>query len=275
MCTIGAVIQGGMIYTFKQCDLIPVTEFDEPEIRQGTDGVEQYIVMGRAPGTSRIWAATNSEGVSFVAADSYTTSAYYVPDDAVAALFEAYEASVRGSTTVMDAANYLSNFYLTMGSANQAFPGPDISMFTGWMDAARTQPAIVFIEYMPGPNNHAPVRTIVRHAGHFASTNNFRIQPEAVNYPANHSTYLRLARAELILQQDPSLDGIERVLTDQYYGKTELSICRETEYIGQEYHTQATAIFGANPESTGLGEVLYQINGNPRSNPLRRFEGQS
>ncbi|MEI8633347.1 hypothetical protein P4S72_17350 [Vibrio sp. PP-XX7] len=67
----------------------------------------------------------------------------------------------------------------------------------------------------------------------------------SVNYPANHSTYLRLRRAEAILQEKPCEAGIRLLLTDQYYGKTELSVCRETEYVGQEFHAQAAALFTA------------------------------
>jgi hypothetical protein len=269
MCTIGVVFQGGTLHTFKQCDLIPVTAFNEPQVRPGRKGVDTYVAMTRGAGAGKLWAAANSSGVAFVAADAYTTSAnYYVTDDQTAALFEAYEASVRDNATATAAAAFLSDFYRNMGDGT-AFPAPDISLYTGWADEARTQPVSIFIEYMPGPNNHEPVRTIMRNSGHFASTNAFRIQPEAIGYPANHSTYLRLGRAELILQQEPTLDGIGSVLTDQYYGKTELSVCRETKYIGQEFHTQATAVFSAS--SDGNSGCLYQINGNPLTNPLRPF----
>ena len=131
----------------------------------------------------------------------------------------------------------------------------------------------IFIEYMPRPYLHSSVRTIVRTDGCFASTNHFRIQPEAIHYPANHSTYLRLARAEAILQQNPTHDGIVTLLQDQYYGKCELSICRETDYIGEEYHTQATAVFSVAPGAKPVCE--YQVNGNPKSNPLQVYQEHS
>jgi hypothetical protein len=269
MCTIGVVFENGQIHTFKQCDLIPVTDFNEPLTRVGTGPVVSYVAMTRGADQGRIWAGTNSAGVSFVAADAYTTSAnYYVTGDQTDALFEAYEESISSYATASEAAAFLAGFYQDMGDGT-AFPAPDISLITGWEDVAQTSPVSIFIEYMPGPNNHAPVRTVTRSNKHFASTNNFRIQPEAISYAANHSTYLRLARAETILQQNPSRDGIVEVLTDQYYGKTELSICRETDYVGQEFFTQATAVFTATPAQNPQG--LYQINGNPLTNPLHPF----
>lgn len=269
MCTIGVVFEGGNIHTFKQCDLIPVTTFNEPDVRSGTNGVGSYIAMTRQ-GSDGIWAGVNNAGVGFVAADSYTTTAadYYTTGDQLEALFAAYEASISSYTTATEAATHLAAFYRDTGNG-APFPAPDISMLTGWRDAEKTQPIAIFIEYMPNPYNQEPVRTIERSDGHFASTNNFRLQPDSVNYPANHSTYLRLRRAEMILQGEPSMNGIKTLLTDQYYGKTELSICRETAYIGQEFHTQATALFTV---CIGAAPVCeYQVNGNPKDNPLKTF----
>ena len=262
MCTIGTVFKGGKIHTFKQCDLIPVTRFNEPEVRTGSNGVGTYIAMTRQ-GSEGIWAGINDAGVGFVAADSYTTTAadYYTTSDQAKALFMAYEESISGYTNARDAAEHLCGFY------RHTY---DISMITGWQDSEKTQPIAIFIEYMPNPYNQNSVRTVERTEGFFASTNNFRLQPESVNYPANHSTYLRLHRAEMILQNDPTEKGIKTLLTDQYYGRTELSICRETAYIGQEFHTQATVLFtvGADIEP----KCEYQINGNPKYNPLKLFQ---
>ena len=274
MCTIGVVFEGGAIHTFKQCDLIPATKFNDPEKREGGNGdVEYYIALTRGGNGGRIWSGTNSAGVSFVAADAYTTSAnYYVTDEQTAALFNAYEESIRSHATAIEAADYLCKFYEDMGNGTP-FPAPDISLITGWERTDKKQPIAIFIEYMPGPNNHAPVRRIERSSGYFCSTNNFRIQPEAVSYAANHSTYLRLARAEAILQNYPSFNGIKEVLTDQYYGKNELSICRETQYVGQEFYTQATALFTVQRDCRP--DCMYQINSNPIKNPLRRFGSAS
>lgn len=86
---------------------------------------------------------------------------------------------------------------------------------------------------------------------------------QTVDYPKNHSTYLRLARAEALLNLDPTSNGIKRVLSDQYYGQTELSICRVANAPG-EYYTQATVILGTMP---GSAWAEYLINGNPRTKP--------
>lgn len=273
MCTIGTVFDGKKIYTFKQCDLIPVTTFNEPVVRSGYNGVGTYTAMTRQ-GSDGIWAGVNDAGVAFVAADSYTTTAanYSATNAEAEALFAAYEASVSSYTTARDAADSLINFYRTMGGSG-GFPAPDIALISGWADTEKTQPISIFIEYMPNPYNQDPVRVVERNDGFFASTNNFRLQPDAVNYPANHSTYLRLNRAETILQSDPSNTGIKTVLSDQYYGHTELSICRETDYIGTEFHTQATALFTANANTAPVCE--YQINGNPKTNPLTVFTGNT
>lgn len=273
MCTIGVVFQQEQIITFKQCDLIPVVTFKAPETRVGSDGVEYYIALTRGDGNGRLWSGVNSEGVGFVAADAYTASSLYnVTDKDTRALFVAYENSIKKYGNALDASNYLKNFYLGKGDGASPFPAPDIALHTGWEDKERTKPIAIFTEYMPGPNNHFPVRRIIRRSGFFVSTNHFRIQPEAITYPNNHSTYLRLSRAETILQPNPTKEGVEALLCDQYYGETELSICRVTQFIGQEFHTQATALFTADANNSVLCE--YQVNGNPLNNPLQKYVQQ-
>lgn len=279
MCTIGVVFKDNQIHTFKQCDLIPKVDFNEPIVIKGVKKVGHYTAMTRGSGDNqRVWAGVNDAGVSFIAADSYTTTAanYSAGEFDADGLFKAYEKCLSDFATAPEAANFLAGFYKDMSvidlgrkkpKLSGPFPAPDISMITGWKDEAKTQPVAIFIEYMPNPFNHESVRLIERTEGHFASTNNFRLQPDSVNYPANHSTYLRLNRAEAILQSDPSLEGVKEVLSDQYYGETELSICRVSEY--GEFHTQATAIFTVNA-SDNVCE--YQINGNPKSNPLKEFK---
>lgn len=261
MCTIGVVFEGEDIHTFKQCDLIPSTTFYEPSEKDG------LVLLSREGG--HMWAAVNRHGVAFVAADSYTTTSaeYSTTDEQVNALFEAYERAA-AKPTAAEAADCLADFYTNMNGEGP-FPAPDISMFAGWADAEKTQPQSILLEYMPNPYNRRPVRRIVRAEGTFVSTNNFRLQPNSVAYPANHSTYLRLGRAQQILQQTPTREGVIALLRDQYYGATELSICRQTDWPGVEFRTQATALFSCSPDgSVGL---LYQINGNPRSNPLRTY----
>lgn len=271
MCTIGVVFSGNQICTFKQCDLIPHTEFYMPDPRNGLENeVGKYIAMTRA-NSKGIWAGVNDAGVGFVAADSYTTTSagYYTSSSQADDLFAAYEACVAKYTTARDAAESLIDFYQGT-QTGQPFSAPDIALITGWEDKTKTKPVAIFIEYMPNPFNQGSVRTIVRRDGYFVSTNNFRLQPESVNYPSNHSTYLRLRRAETILEADPSADGIRKLLKDQYYGETELSICRKTEYPLKEFHTQATAMFTVAGGDKPVCE--YQINGNPKDNPLKIFQ---
>ena len=273
MCTIGTVFDGENIHTFKQCDLIPETKFNEPVKRKGFNQVDSYIAMTRE-GSDGVWAGVNDAGVAFVAADSYSATAanYAVSSKESKALFRVYETCISSYASARDAAKSLINFYKTMGGSTP-FPAPDISLISGWSDAEKTQAISIFIEYMPNPYNQDSIRTIERSNGFFVSTNHFRLQPNAVNYPANHSTYLRLNRAETILQSDCSKDGIESLLRDQYYGQTELSICRETDYIGTEFRTQATALFTVTkhkePKEPKKPVCDYQINGNPKNNDLR------
>ena len=205
-------------------------------------------------------------------ADAYTTTSanYYVPSGKTTALFNAYETSISAYTNAQAAADYLSGFYQSTDDGT-AFPAPDIALITGWSDDTQTQLISILLEYMPFPYRHAPVREIIRTDKHFAQTNHFRIQPNAVNYPANHSTYLRLQRAETILQQDPTEHGVKTVLTDQYYGPCELSVCRETSYRNLEFYTQGTALFTI--ESGASPVTQYQVNGNPLSNPLTTYTG--
>ena len=71
MCTIGVVFHGTNIHTFKQCDLIPVVDFNLPESVAGKNGVQSCIEMTRSSGANkRMWAGVNSSGVAFVAADA-------------------------------------------------------------------------------------------------------------------------------------------------------------------------------------------------------------
>lgn len=269
MCTIGVVFDKDSIYTFKQCDLIPTVNFRVPKTRQGSEDVAFYVALSRDDGTTngRLWAGINCKGVGFVTADSYTTSSLYnVTAKDTTALFAAYEDSIKKYQDVVSASQHLVNFYLGKLS-DTAFPAPDIALHTG-MDSSGKQTAI-FTEYMPGPNNHSAVRQIIRTSGYFASTNHFRVQPEAITYPNNHSTYLRLARAEAILQGNPTKEGVTTLLCDQYYGKTELSICRETDYREQEFRTQATALFAFTPNTAPVCE--YQVNSNPKDKPLTPY----
>lgn len=257
MCTIGAVFADSGVYTFKQCDLTKPTGFYDPEIRQGKLCPYKAFYRDGRPG---IWAGINQEGVAFTAADAYTNTDYPAAEVDINALFNAYEQSVSSCATARDAANLLQDFYRNYKSSKggKGFPAPDIALHSDRKN-------IIFTEYTPANFNQDPVREIVVTEGFFASTNHFRIQFDAVDYEKNHSTYLRLGRASLALEKDPSKNGILSLLTDEYYGKTELSICRFAQF-GGEYYTQATALLVNLP---GFVSCEYQVNGNPKDNPLK------
>lgn len=259
MCSIGCVFADGGVYVYKQCDLTVKKLFYAPQARSQK---LSYLAMTRE-GRPGLWAGINKAGVAFVAADAYTNRTYETPDDAVNALFKAYETAVANASTARAAADMLESFYRT-GYLQTLFPGPDIALFADSTQA-------VFVEFTPGPDNHDPVREVVVNKSFFASTNHFRVQPDAVVYESNHSTYLRLQRAETTLEKDPSRAGILTLLTDRYYGPSELSICRAAQYAG-EYFTQATVLFGSRPGSAPTCE--YQINGNPIDNPLQPYTGK-
>jgi len=258
MCSIGVLFKDGTTYVYKQCDLTNKTRFYDPLIKG--PGNSPYLAMTRdeRPG---LWAGMSFARVAFVAADAYTNRSYEVCSDAVNQLFNAYERAVAAGANAKDAAGILRKFYLS-GYLRAPFPGPDIALFADPTCA-------VLIEYTPALCNQANIREIVVNKGSLACTNHFRVQYDAVNYESNHSTYSRLARAETILGDDPSLHGIGALLTDQYYGASELSICRVAEYP-QEYFTQATVILEVASEGVGC---QYQVNGNPIANPLKPFMG--
>lgn len=251
MCTIGARFvpraQGSI--TFKQCDLIPATQFLPPEVVPGSQGI-RYLPLMRV-GCSGPWSGVNDHGVSFVAAD-----AYLAPDaqgkpvlKAVSGdIFAAYTRILSDHTTAAAAAAYMTDFY-------KGFGQPDILLIADAREA-------YFIE-----TNAGVVECIRRSDGFFASTNHFRMLYGGVLYPNNHSSYLRLARAEAILEANPEADGPVRVLSDQYFGETVYSVCRvnrETPPQEQPYYTQASALFAVDGSTV---TAAYQLNGNPRSNP--------
>ncbi len=267
MCTIGWVRHEGRTFTFKQCDLTAPTQFFEPEVVPGRAG--RYLAF-RRKGRPGIWSGVNERGVSFVAADYYTNSDPGEPTEALPSnasakalvsnqandpvddLFHAYEASIANHGSARDAIAFLSEWYLS-----KRFPAPDIAMIADDTQA-------YFLEYFPGDAGQVPkVLTLTPGESWFASTNHARMFTQTVDYPKNHSTYLRLARAEAILDRRPDLDGVKTVLQDQYYGQTELSICRQGS-AGQ-YFTQATVITQVGAGLPARAE--YLINGNPRKKP--------
>ena len=288
MCTIGTTFGKTVVRSFKQCDLTEQTTFHPPQERIGQVG--RYIAMTRV-GRLGLWAGGNERGVTFTAADNYTlsleigdnktiytprlTSSNIEPNNDVDSLFYAYEKAVADYDNAGDAAAFLSDFYL---NGDIKYPGPfsspDIALFSDLKQS-------IYIEYSPtgdftfdklgkiiNQTGKPEVKTLSVDIGYFTSTNNCRLFNTAVTYPMNPSTYLRLTRAELLLQQDQSFAGIHQLLSDQYYGKTELSICREAAQSGQ-YYTQASVVFSASPD--GL-ECDYVINGNPRNTNWQKMK---
>lgn len=253
MCTIGnAFYQNAQgIASFKQCDLIDRTRFLEPEVNQGRGDI-RYLPF-RRDGHKGCWSGVNSYGVSFVAADSYLQPGTNALKLKTGDIFDAYEAIVSSCRSAAEAADRMCDFY-------RSFADPDIVLINDPTES-------FYIESHSGS-----VVCIRRDDRFFACTNHFRALGGAVDYRSNHSTYLRLARAEALMQARPDLQGIVDVVTDQYYGETVLSICRvfnsEPPFVvpGEEaYFTQATSIFFADGKSV---DCLYQINGNPRTNPF-------
>jgi len=253
MCTIGTTLRKSYdcAVTFKQCDLKVATTFLDPKIEQGTDDI-RYLPFKRE-GSKGCWAGINNYGVSFVAAD-----AYMEPTNANGTLkmtatsqdiFSAYTKILSDYKTAKDAAAYMSDFYKTFGE-------PDILLIT---DAS----SAYFIETKQGA-----VQCIERKEGFFASTNHFRMLYDGVLYPHNHSSYLRLARAEAILGKFTSpIQDVKDVLSDQYFGETVFSVCRVNKNTPPQedpYYTQATAFFVTDGKRV---DCFYQINGNPRTKP--------
>ncbi len=166
-------------------------------------------------------------------------------------LFEAYQKIISDNTNAQDAADYMTDFY-------KKFNQPDILLITD-----QTSAHFIEANAMAQPGG---VEVIKRVDNFFASTNHFRLLPGAVQYKKNHSTYLRLEKAEAILEKDTDIQGVVNVLKDQYFGESVMSICRVNKIIPpqeQPYFTQATAIFCSDSKSVNCA---YQINGNPRTN---------
>lgn len=259
MCTIGSAfydINGvGMQSVFKQCDLINKTTFIKPEVKTNNNSGIRYVPFTREKGNETpTWAGINEYGVSFVAADSYLDSQKEdyckSPEKKSDSVFDMYLKIISSYKTAEEAVVMAKEFYETETYTDPTDPLTDILLIS---DAKN----MYFIETV-----NKKVRIIHRTNGHFASTNHCRMFFEAVPYEQNHSTYLRLDRAEKILQTKPDIDGIGDLLRDSYYGKTVWSVCRYahlTENINKSddtlgcdteedlYYTQAAVIFTVNP----------------------------
>lgn len=248
MCTIGnAFLEADEgAYSFKQCDLMSETQFFEPQITEGKDDILYFPFL--RDGSRGPWAGVNNFGVSFVAADAYlqlpNKSGTQPPEGDI---FEAYTKIISDCKTAKQAATCMCDFY-------KSFSAPDILLIN---DASSS----FFIE----TNNRQPI-CVERNDRFFASTNHFRLLEGGVTPVQNHSTYLRLERANSLLEKDPDAFGVFSTLTDQYFGSSVLSVCREKAVCPSQeepYYTQASVVFYVD------GTVVhcsYQLNGNPRNN---------
>lgn len=281
MCTIGSSfyhLNGINVQSiFKQCDLVNPTQFLTPVVKTAVNKTKdanapetiRYVAFTRIRGNEcPAWSGINEYGVSFVAADSYldknkvsSKKNAVLDSDTV---FDMYLRIITSYTTAKEAVMMAKKFYETVEYADLL---TDILLIAD-------EKEMYFIETV-----NKKVRIIQRNIGHFVSTNHCRMFYEAVPYEQNHSTYLRLDRAEKILQSRADINGIGKLLRDSYYGKTVWSVCRyanltvldnresEKEAAEEEmFYTQAAVIFTVKPcsQSGGKPEVIceYVINGN-------------
>ncbi|MBT6158218.1 MAG: hypothetical protein HOK71_04810 [Planctomycetaceae bacterium] len=225
------------------------TDFLLPEVAQGAGDIRYFPFL--RVGSKGPWAGVNNYGVSFVAADNYLAFNETVGNSIRAVdqdIFAACTKIISDFKTAEGAKEYMVDFY-------KGFDSPDILLVTDSTSA-------YFIESFNGN-----IECIERTEQFFASTNHMRMLYGGVPYGQNHSTYLRLARAEEILQKNSDATGVLNLLRDQYYGDSVFSICRVDRSPPpqeQPYYTQATAIMYANETTVNC---VYQINGNPRTNP--------
>lgn len=252
MCTIGIVYRKSAMIIFEQCDLNKRTLFYKPKIKSNKDISYMSFERQDIEGT---WCGINNYGVGFVSADCY------VKDNESSSLsnngkeFKAYENIISNYKTAREAVEFIKGFYST-------------SLNKGILIISDKKESY----YIEGYNGEVIVVLLTPefHPKHLVSTNHFRFIHEEVSFKENHSTYLRLTRAEEMLLKDCSLNGVKNLLKDQYYGKSVMSICRESDICpsGEKvYTTQATAIFLVNNNCNDIS-TYYQINGNPKENKM-------
>lgn len=276
MCTIGNIFYTGrndIKYNtiFKQCDLQDATTFISPAVNINTDTGIKYVPFTRekGDGTTPAWSGINEYGVSFVAADSYlrknnnkndistknSNSLLYVDMPKTTSVFDMYLDLIAKYKTAKEAADSAEAFY------REYLKGETDTDILLVADATTSY----FIEALAGN-----VICVECEKNFFASTNHMRMIYGAVDYANNHSTYLRLQRAEAILQSNPTHSGVGDLLRDKYYGQSVWSICRSNNIVvSQEapFYTQASVIFNVplNSDSSGLKDSLVEfvINGKP------------
>ena len=271
MCTIGNSFCSPYGFNsnvvFKQCDLVDKTEFIDPVVDENALSSNErirYVAFTRRKGDmTPAWAGVNEFGVSFVAADSYlkknNDKLVEAPKNDIS-VFDMYLKIITSFKSAKEAVKMASDFYREVHYADEL---TDILLIADKDES-------YFIETLNGE-----VRIIKRTNGHFVSTNHCRMFYDAAPYSQNHSTYLRLQRAENLLMKRDDNTGIGDLLRDSYYGKTVWSICRYASVNDQDvelvhgpdedmFYTQASVIFTVIPTKGERPRVIceYVLNNN-------------
>ena len=269
MCTIGNSFWNaeGLLFNtvFKQCDLVDKTTFLNPVKQTSKSGID-YVAFTRQKGDiTPAWAGVNQYGVCFVAADSYlkkNEKGLWMKKENGPTVFDMYLKIITDFKTAREATEMAKEFYKNVGYSDDM---TDILMIADSHE-------ILFIETL-----NKDVRIVKRTNGHFVSTNHCRMFYGTAPYDQNHSTFLRLNRAEALLNKRDDNTGIGDLLRDSYYGKTVWSICRyasvtdadlETAKSTDEdmFYTQACVMFTIKPNGDNLPVVACEFvtNGNAK-----------
>jgi hypothetical protein len=281
MCTIGNVFstEKGNVWNsvFKQCDLIDSTTFMEPQVCNLNEIRYVPFTRQKSDGTTPAWAGVNEYGVSFVAADSYLKKRHSSTETETLKDWNRRESVLKTGETVFDMYLGLITRYKNAGDAVRSAEewyrkhlhkthatdsnASDILLVADGRSA-------YFVEAKEESPHAVTVVTIRRDSGFFCSTNHMRMIYGAQPYEENHSTYLRLQRAEAILQTNPSRSGVGELLRDTYYGESVWSICRsKTIRVDQEtpFYTQASVLIDVERAGADKPRVMveYVLNGNP------------
>lgn len=266
MCTMGAVFERNGNFTFKQCDLMEPAMFLEPTHIEtnrdviGEKGAIEYLALERQEqnGQIKCWGGINNYGVSFVEADSYLREKkdgqiVKKMEKVTLEMCKAYKEVIAECTSAKSGAEKIIKFFKQNAVSNIIIIGDDKEIY--FIEVKYKEIVCVRRQYKE-----------YSMANYLAATNHLRYIHGAVSYEQDHSTYLRLQRAETLLSEGMPSKQIASVLSDQYYGETVLSICgvkgKGLESVPDEepYYTQASVIFYAGRNSVSMA---YLLNGNP------------
>lgn len=233
MCTIGAVINKKTIL-FKNCDLIKITHFYNPEVRQGK---YKYIAFSRK-GRPGIWAGINEKRLGIVAADAYTKDKYKLKPHTANKIFKAYEKLVADFPNLKTGEKFLKNYYL------RKIRVPDLIIIADKKSAE-------VIEFTP-PNKWITKKI---KKGFLVRSNHFILSAGAVKREDDLSTYIRYETAYNLLSKIKTLiNGIKNLSKNHQSGPGINSICRHGKKNG--YKTQASTIMVADKKIS----AYYIIN---------------